>query len=27
VEFDGIYALLWKVQTGEAVPWHIPTPE
>jgi ATP-binding cassette subfamily B protein len=27
VEFDGIYASLWKVQTGEAVPWHIPTPE
>jgi ATP-binding cassette subfamily B protein len=27
VELDGIYASLWKVQTGEAVPWHIPTVE
>ncbi len=27
VELDGIYASLWKVQTGEAVPWHIPTAE
>jgi ATP-binding cassette, subfamily B, bacterial len=22
---DGVYASLWKVQTGEAVPWHVPT--
>jgi ATP-binding cassette, subfamily B, bacterial len=27
LELDGIYASLWKVQTGEAVPWHIPTLE
>ncbi len=27
LELDGIYASLWKVQTGEAVPWHIPTVE
>jgi ATP-binding cassette subfamily B protein len=23
IEDDGIYAALWKVQTGEAVPWHV----
>jgi ATP-binding cassette subfamily B protein len=23
IAFDGLYASLWKVQTGEAVPWHV----
>jgi len=27
LDLDGVYASLWKVQTGEAVPWHVPTTE
>jgi ATP-binding cassette subfamily B protein len=23
LELDGLYAGLWKVQTGEAIPWHV----
>jgi len=26
VAADGVYAALWKVQTGVAVPWHVPGP-
>ncbi|MBT8164382.1 MAG: ATP-binding cassette domain-containing protein, partial [Acidimicrobiia bacterium] len=26
LELDGLYAALWKVQTGTAVPWHIQSP-
>jgi ATP-binding cassette subfamily B protein len=27
IELDGLYAGLWKVQTGEAIPWHVPNSE